>query len=169
MFEGNLPRHLRGLIAVNEARSDNSSVTGQVRCPCGCEKMKLCCFGLESNNEEDWQFGVIVIAECAECGSDHLLLDQAVHGYDGFVCHSYKSVGQEKMKPVICEKCGAEVFRAEIGIETEDVGQFIEEVVNEYPGEFSEADYVDAFGWFTMTVKCDKCGFEKELIDLELS
>ena len=169
MFERSLPRHLRGLLTVDEAKSDSSSVTGKVKCTCGCDKIRLRTFGLDDAGEDDWKYGIKVTAECTGCSSNHLLFDQAVHGYDGYVCHSFETKGDIVYSPVICEKCGSEVFSAEICTETEDIEQFIEEVVNEYPDEFREEDYVDAFGWITMNVKCDKCGFENEIINLELS
>ncbi|MBO4867704.1 MAG: hypothetical protein J5582_14280 [Ruminococcus sp.] len=169
MAEELLPRHLRGLIAVDDSKSDSAGITGQVRCSCGCDKMKLRCFGLDNTREDDWKFGINVSSECIGCGKTHLLFDQAVHGYDGFACHSYETVNDKRMSPVICHECGAEIFKTDIGIELEDKEQFIEECVEEFPDEFREEDFTEAFNWLTMTIKCEKCGYEEEIINLELS
>ena len=111
----------------------------------------------------------MITAKCSKCGDTELLFDQAKHGYDGFVCHSFRSADKNALKHVKCEKCGGEIFSADISIEVEEKEQFIEECVNEYPEEFSEEDFADAFGWFTLTAKCAKCGLNNEVIDLELS
>ena len=54
-------------------------------------------------------------------------------------------------------------------IEAEDQEQFIEECVMEYPDEFSEDNYVDAFNWITVTLHCVNCDDKNEWINLELS
>lgn len=171
VFEELLPKHLRGILDIDDERSDDGCVYGSVKCSCGCGKVRLKTAGLEYDEELpfDEQTGVMAAAECSGCGRELLLLDQAKHGYDGFVCGDFVSADRSQLKTVKCTQCGAEIFTAETGIEVEDREQFIEECVDEFPDRFTEEDFTEAFGWFTLTAKCEKCGHTDDIIDLELA
>lgn len=58
----------------------------------------------------------------------------------------------------------------EIGIEVEDREQFIEEVVEEEPDKYVPEDYVDAFDWICIYIKCSECGqVINDWVDFETS
>lgn len=167
-----LPRHLEGILEIDEKRSDMSEILGETVCPCGCRF-----FEIFQNEDAEYdsskpygeQDGMKINAICTGCGRTLLLFDQALHGYDGFVCHDFVTARDESLTPLKCFKCGRGVFSVTIGIESEDKEQFIEECVNDAPDEFEPEDYVDAFGWITVDVLCKNCGCKNDWISLELS
>ena len=108
------------------------------------------------------QDGLKINLICQTCERKHLLFDQAAQGYDGFVCHDCKTVKDEKLKILKCEKCCADTFSVMLEIEAENKEQFIEECVMEYPDEFSADDYVDVFNWIVVTVQCSECSNTEE-------
>jgi ribosomal protein S27E len=171
VFEELLPKHLMGILDIDEQRSDEGCVYGTVKCTCGYGSIRLQTGGIEYNDELSYneQTGVMVMAECSDSGKEILLFDQAKHGYDGFVCGDFVSADKNQLTTVKCAECGSDNFTAEIGIEVEDRDQFIEECVNEFPERFKEEDFTEAFNWFALTVKCEKCGHTEDIIDLELT
>lgn len=96
----------------------------------------------------------------------HLLFDQAKQGYDGFVCHDLVSANYENLELFQCESCVSEAYIIKFDIEAEDLEQFIEECVTEFPEEFSPEDYVDAFNWIVIILTYNEI---IELVNLELS
>lgn len=167
-----IPTHLKEILDVDESCSDQNDVDGKIVCTCGCEK-----FRIMQNEDAEYddslpygeQDGMKINAICEKCGKTLLLFDQATQGYDGFVCHDYKTAPDEKLTPLRCKKCGKEVFRVKLGIEVEDRAQFIEECVADAPDEFAPEDYVDAFNWITVDFLCEDCKNADEWISLELS
>ena len=165
-----VPRHLRALLRIDTKHSNAAHIGGTVVCKCGCER-----FGILHNADAPYDDslpygahpGMKIKGICADCGAAHLLLDAAVHGYDGFVCHDYKSALDSSLTPLQCGKCGAGTFGIRLDIEAEDREQFIAECVSDAPDEFVPEDYVDAFGWITVTVTCDACHRKDTWIDLE--
>ncbi|MCR5539729.1 MAG: hypothetical protein K6F71_02665 [Ruminococcus sp.] len=171
MFKELLPKHLRGILDIDEQRSDDGCVYGFVKCSCGCDRVRLKTAGFEYDEKLSYseQTGVMVMAECSDCGKKILLFDQAKHGYDGFVCGDFISADKDQLTTVKCAECGADIFTTETGIEVEDRDQFIEECVNEFPEKFKEEDFTEAFNRFTLTAKCEKCGHTDDIINLELA
>lgn len=172
MEEYPIPTHLKSIIKVNEALSDETNIDGKIICHCGCEVFKI----MQNEGREydellpySEQDGLKIIANCKDCGRNLLLFDEATQGFNGFVCHDYKTANDESLTVLRCKKCGAVDFSIVIGIEVEDKEQFIEECVNEAPDEFSPDDFADAFNWITVTVHCAACGNTDEWISLELS
>lgn len=167
-----IPTHLIHILKADTKHSDMHNINGEIVCTCGCEQ-----FQIMQNEDAEYdstipygeQEGIKINAICEKCGKTLLLFDQATQGYDGFVCHDFKTAKDESLTRLTCRKCGQDVFQVRMCIEVEDQEQFIEECVMEYPDEFSEDNYVDAFNWITVTLHCVNCDDKNEWINLELS
>lgn len=167
-----IPTHLRDIFKVDEQHSDQTELRGKIVCPCGCEIFKIM-----HNEDREWddslpygeQVGLKINTICVKCNQTLLLFDQATQGYDGFVCYDFKTASDDSLSSLTCEKCGVSMFHVKLVIEVEDKEQFMEECVADAPDAFKPEDYVDAFNWITVTVRCAACDYENDWIDLELS
>ena len=169
-----IPRHLTEILRVSDF--DGNNLDGKIVCTCGCNSFGIKYFGgilsdgglsVEKYGE---RYALVVKAVCRDCGKEWLIFDLSKHGFDGLVNESGVAVPEESLIRYSC--CDDSVYEIEVGIETEDPEQFIEEVVNEEfsDGKFSPEDYVDAFDWLVVHLKCTTCGKEfKDWINLELS
>ncbi len=162
-----IPTHLRDILKVDEETFDGHNMDGRLQCTCGCDDIRLKIYG-EQHQEHiavkryKNDYGFRIAGACAACGKSFDIFDMAKHGYNGFVCGDGASVEEEDLKVYHCGACQGDAFTVEIGIELEDKEQFIEEVVEYEPDKFVPEDYVDAFDWFTVALKCKKCGRKYE-------
>lgn len=167
-----IPTHLKNIFEIDESASNNYAISGKIVCDCGCNKYNIY---HNDNREYDHsvpyseQEGLKIVVKCVKCEKEHLLFDQATHGYDGFVCHDLKSADNESLELFKCKPCMSEVFLINVDIEVEDLEQFIDECVTEFPDEFSPEDYVNAFNWIVISLTCSECNETIEWINLELS
>lgn len=170
-----LPVYLRSCTVPDVKRSKDGTVFGKIRCVCGCDEMKIRIFAQDSGKylcvaDYHGDTGFRVDAVCVACGKDYLLIDAAKYGYDGYVCHEGTPVEDADLLSYRCHKCGEDRFQAEIGIETEAPEQFMEEVVEDAPDQYRPENFVNAFGWFNLSLTCSHCGKKlKNWIDLETS
>lgn len=167
-----IPTHLKGIFEVNESLTYSNNLEGKIVCDCGCEEFRIM-HNVDMPYDDSVPFGEQdgdkINAICEKCGKTLLVFDRATQGYDGFVLQDFRTADDEALTPLKCKKCGAEVFSIDLAVEVEDQEQFIEECVTEYPDRFTPEDFVDAFNWITVTVKCKDCKDEDEWISLELS
>lgn len=162
-----IPTHLRDILMVDEENFDGHNMDGRLQCTCGCDDIRLKIYG-EQHTEHiavkryKDDYGLRITGACAACGKGFEIFDMARHGYNGFVCHDGIPVEDADLKVFSCGVCQGDTFAVDIGIELEDKEQFIEEVVEDEPDKFVPEDYVDAFDWFTVALKCKKCGRKYE-------
>lgn len=160
-----IPTHLQNIYHLDMDKSEPDFLTGRIKCTCGCVSFRML-----HNNDEDREHSLMLKLICTDCEKEWLLLDEATQGYDGFVCHDGTSAPDSELKTRICPTCGKAHFAVTMTIEPEDYEQFQEEVVTEYPDEFKPSDFVDAFNWMTISLRCTHCGHsDNGWIDMELS
>lgn len=171
-----IPTHLRDIYVIDEERSDENGLEGSLKCSCAGTGFALNVYADILDNyisvrEKNGGFAFVVAAVCSECGKKHVIMDLSKHGYDGFVCEEGVLVDADELEPYTCPQCQSNDFEVKLEIETEDREQFIEEVVeDDFLGEFKPEDYVDAFNWLVISIKCRKCGQDyKRWTDLELA
>ena len=167
-----IPTHLKNTFEIDENESNNYAISGKIVCNCGCNKFKIYHnMNREYNHSVPYseQEGLKILIRCIECEKEHLLFDQATQGHDGFVCHDLVSANNDHLELFQCGSCMSEAFIIKVDFEAEDLEQFIEECVTEFPEEFSPEDYVDAFNWIVITLTCNECNEIIELVNLELS
>ncbi len=170
-----IPTHLKEILVVDEKASDIHDIEGSLRCTCGCKKFLLRNFADYYNAQpcvarKNDGYAFVIKAVCADCGNEWVVFDLSKHGYNGFVCKDGLTVDDSELEKYLCSKCFSEYFFVKIGIEVENKEQFIEECVTEYPDEFSPEDYINAFNWITISVKCCHCEIKNDdWVSLELS
>lgn len=170
-----IPRHLIKIYKVNSNSSDEHNLEGHIHCDCGCQQFEILIFAdMDNDNpqvceyEDDYAF--VIKSICKDCKKEWLLFDMFRHGYNGYVCHDGVTVPDSKLKEYVCPECKNRFFEIAVGIELEDKEQFIEEIVEEDPDNFSEEDYVDAFNWINIDIKCCCCDRQsKNWISFETS
>lgn len=158
-----IPTHLKNILIISKNGYNGDDIEGMIQCTCGCKNIKLKIYAEEHNdhisvNEYKGDYGFRIVGLCTSCKKTFDIFDMAKHGYDGFVCNDGKSVEDIDLKKYSCSDCKNDTFEVEVGIELEDQEQFNEEIVNENPDEFKSEDYVDAFDWITISLKCSNCG-----------
>ncbi|MDR1564823.1 MAG: hypothetical protein LBS74_07690 [Oscillospiraceae bacterium] len=163
-----IPTHLNGvLIPVGEDNSENK-VTGIIRCSCGNQK-----FRVDNNIDEPTEdYSQVIKCFCTACGKGRLLFDDKKHGWDGFVCHGEwmgESAPDEALSPHQCRECKEEIHEITVVISSQGKQDFIEESgIADGEAEFKEEDWVEAFDWIDISLKCSNCGCEEEQwLDLE--
>lgn len=172
MQEFPIPTHLKNIIAVDTEKSNKDGVRGEIKCTCGCDV-----FNVYHNLNREYnpsvsyseQISLKIRIKCCNCSSEYTLFDAATQGYDGFVCHDGKTANDESLNMYQCEECNSNSFGINVDIEAEDYDQFVEECVEESPEEFEPENYVDAFNWIVITLKCNDCFNIHELVNMELS
>lgn len=158
-----IPKHLKNILIVGENDYDENNLEGKIQCTCGCRDIKLKIYAEEhsnhiSVNKYKGDYGLRIAGVCSSCQNTFDIFDMAKHGYDGFVCQNGKSVEDIDLKKYYCSGCKNDTVEVEIGLELEDQQQFNEEVVYEEPDKFKPEDYVEAFNWITISLRCSKCG-----------
>lgn len=158
-----IPRHLLKIFQVDPVRSNEHNLEGSICCSCGSKCFEIIIFAdLDKNNfphvgKYEGDYALLIKAICKDCKREWLLFDMSKHGYDGYVCHDGITVPDSGLMQYACAECKGRYFEIIMGLEVEDKEQFIEEVVEEEPDHFSEEDYVDAFNWITIDIKCLCC------------
>jgi len=168
------PRHLEKIYYP----TDDEGTEGEIVCECGCRAFKIRCFGefYDKNkmaiNEYENKYGQAVRAVCADCGTDYLLYDFALHGYDGLICEEGIAVSDEVLEDFITET--DHLFEIKIFLEYDDENQFLEEVVNdEYLQKdfnFTMADRASIWSWVVIELKGIQSGIVyKDFVNKELA
>ena len=168
------PRHLEKIYYP----TDNEGIEGEIICGCGCRAFKIRCFGefYDKNkmaiNEYENKYGQAVRAVCADCKTDYLLYDFALHGYNGRICEEGIAVPDEMLDDFITETDN--LFEIKIFLEYDDEDQFLEEIVNdEYLQKdfnFTMADRASIWSWIVIELKGVQSGIVyKDFVNEELA
>ena len=156
-----IPNHLKHVFIINKNQSNKHSLEGNIKCFCGSNNIKLNIFACDYKShltvkEYKNNFGFRINAECNDCNKKFDIIDMSKHGYNGFICNNGIRVEENDLNKYICHKCKNDIFNIELGIETADKEEFIEDIVSEYD-EFEPEDYVDAFDWICISITCTNC------------
>jgi len=169
-----MPTHLKNILIPIGDENNEFDVHGIIRCSCGHE-----CFSVKiyANTENGYPqvckyqdgYAFVIKVHCKECGKEYFILDMSQHGWNGLVCHDGLTVPDEELKIWNCPKCGRDTHTVETTIVSQGKQHFIEESgIADGETEFDENDWVDAFEWITIGLKCTNCRHEdKKWIDYE--
>lgn len=165
-----IPSHLTGLLIPDEAESNENIVKGYLKCACGNNDFSFSYCGEKcdkyiTTTEYNGTFVLAIRAKCGTCGKEILVFDYNRHGWDGFVCHEADIDPDElHFVPVTPCSCGENKMMVNITITNPGSENFAEEAGD----DFDERDWVNAFDWITISLKCPKCGaLVKDFIDME--
>ena len=161
------PTHLKDWVVPDNAIVDEENFIGTVRCPCSSKELKILYPGqtheykgedIPCTAEINGVFFFLITVLCKLCGEKHILFDKDFHGWDGYICHDKKqaSLPRPNLTEWTCLACSNVWHTAQISIETQGKDDFIEEAGDIFPAE----KWIDAFSWFTMSIKCCQCGHE---------
>ena len=169
-----IPTHLENILIPVGTKNDGFHVKGTIRCPCGCDRFHISHYADVSNGflqsrECDGGYALIIKAICTGCGSDHLIFDDSRHGWNGFVCHSDVKTPKADFGCWKCLKCGGDTHGIVVDINSQGMQDFIDEAgLAKGKAEFREGDWVNAFDWITVGLKCCGCGYDiKKWVDYE--
>lgn len=152
-----IPQYLQPFFVPVGGKNSEFEVTGRVKCDCGRQRFEV----WESNDRQ------IVKLVCPVCGRQITAFDSGKYGWDGFVggCDfldrtlPYSRYG--------CPQCSGALFDVKIHIMSQGRQDFLEECVA-YDSSFSADDWVNAFEWIDISLRCEGCGhIEKEWLDME--
>jgi len=142
-----IPDHLWDILVPRGAAESETEVTGTLRCTCGGEEFAV----LESNERR------IVRAVCRQCGREAVLFDAGKHGWDGFVCGFDPLDRTEIAEKFRCPVCGGEHYAVTVHIASQGKADFVR-FLKESESSFTEEDWVNAFEWITVSLRCTNCG-----------
>jgi DNA-directed RNA polymerase subunit N (RpoN/RPB10) len=160
-----VPSHLIGSVRPKDPTLDEAALDAEVVCACGSMRFQLLFPGLTHVVDDEQvpcvaefnrRFFFLIKARCTSCGREHLLIDQDFHGWNGFVCHdrAQAAIPRPTLVPWNCLACGKTEHEAEVQIQTE--GR--RDLIANSNGQISEDRWPDAFGWFSMSIRCTACG-----------
>ena len=162
------PQHLRAITLPNPAKAEQHQYAGHVRCPCGCEMFEMQHTGATHEWDDevipcvaeiDGEFFLRIVAKCVKCGSEHLLLDKDLHGWNGYVC---KEKSRHLPRPSLvawpCKSCGKASHKVDVVIFGEDM----KEAIEESGGLLDETNWQEGFGWINIDICCAVCGHRHE-------
>ena len=118
------------------------------------------------------KYGQVVKAVCADCGTDCLLYDFALHGYDGLICGEGITVPDEILKDFLTET--DRLFEIKMFLEYDEEEQFLEDVLNdEYLQKdfhFTLDDRASIWSWVVIDLKGIPSGtVYKDFVNEELA
>ena len=109
---------------------------------------------------------LIIVAKCAKCRKEILVLDSSKHGYDALIEEDKEKYSDSyKMKQKgACRKCKSQAYKVMVKIS--HTGK--EHVMSEDDPDITEENWAEAFDWITINLECSGCGkVTKDWIDLE--
>ncbi len=169
-----IPIHLHDIFIPIGNKNNEYQINGEIRCTCGCKCFHIKIFADTSNGypqvrsyEDD--YALVIKTICMDCQKEYIIFDDSKHGWNGFVCHDGISPPENTLTSWNCPQCGSDIHRIRIFISSEGKEDFINELeLGDETSEFSEDDWVNAFGWITIGLTCYTCSYaDEKWIDYE--
>ncbi len=161
------PKHLRPFVRplLTRSKADHQFV-GRMRCRCGGTTFRL----LFPGKTHEFQgkitpatmkvgdaYFFLVRARCERCEREHLVYDQDLHGWNGFVCRNQAqaSLARPPLSPWRCLRCRGETHRAVVEVSSQGRKDFIEEA----GPAFRPSQWPEAFQSLSLELVCRSCSF----------
>jgi hypothetical protein len=169
-----VPAHLAGWVTATTYQEH--VLTAAVRCPCGSERLEFRYPGVTHlvdgepfpcSAEISKVFFFVIQAGCADCHHEHVLFDSHFHGCDGFLNPESKerTLPRPRLWPWRCLQCGSALHTGEVRVVLDYEDGYFE---NGYADQFGAEHWPDAFGWFSMGLRCCGCGHKTPVwVDFE--
>ncbi len=160
------PEHHIACTVQEPAKAEKHQYVGHVKCPCGCDTFEMQHTGathewrgktIPCDAKLDGGFFFRIVAKCANCGTEHLLLDKDFHGWNGFVCREELGDYLRLRPPLVawpCKACGKAAHKADIMVFSEGK----ERTIEESDGMLDETNWQEGFGSITIDIRCTACG-----------
>lgn len=163
-----IPSHLVNLLVTDCKDHNEFSVSGDIECTCGCRTFNIIFIGVESKDnkslyttepddligvETELQYIMSVELRCTECNVSHLIFDNRVHGWDGYIregitIEALNGIKKEKQ----CPSCQHSQYKMHIEINSCGIEDF-KLNMPEKPWE----EWTEGFEWFRANITCTNC------------
>src|SRR5262249_18002190 len=107
-----VPSHLVGWMTPKGVSEEGTTVEGDVRCPCGSERLEFHSAGT-CQGAPELRMDLAVRAVCVACGQGHVLFDSGLHGWD-VVCYGHRRASSLPFRPWRCPQCGEAAHRGTV-------------------------------------------------------
>lgn len=168
------PAHLRGWLA--GVTFEDEYLEGQVRCPCGGERLELRTLGkthpsyrdgrpIPCVEEIDGSYCFLVQAACVECGREHVLFDMNRHGTNGFQWPPPEPEPPPRpLTPWTCVSCNERMHTAEVQIVSDYMYRYFE---YKYHLKYGIDKWPEMFGWIDIRIRCCGCSRQTGWVSYE--
>ena len=124
------PTHLRRIAVPTSDVVDEEALQAAIRCTCGEDRFEV----MFPGQTHDWngeqvpctaqiedKFFFLVLARCSSCQQTHCIIDQDLHGWDGFICHDAEQAALPRpaLESWPCKLCGSAIHHVSVEIQTE--------------------------------------------------
>ncbi|VTR98670.1 Uncharacterized protein OS=Aneurinibacillus aneurinilyticus ATCC 12856 GN=HMPREF0083_00370 PE=4 SV=1 [Tuwongella immobilis] len=162
-----LPRHLVNCLSHNVNRLDDFRFETDFICRCGSTLFRWYTVGRYGESDPFRRPLSILIEgkpcfrienECIKCNHRCLVFDSQIHGWNGFICRNehLARISRPTLDLWKCTVCFAAGQSARIGIASEGESDF-NEFLQSFGDRFNPDDWVDAFGWIHISLRCPDC------------
>ncbi len=163
-----IPKHLKGILLPTGTANNEFEVTGKLVCECGNDHVSVHLLGNTANYFEEkvvkvievnGNYFLIIKIECIKCLKEHLVFDNDYHGWNGFVCGGdSRKIPRPPTSVFKCIGCNNSDHGMTLRINSQGQEDFIEE-----GGEgYDKNDWIEAFSWITIRLKCNICSEKNE-------
>lgn len=163
-----LPRYLKDILKPIGNNNNEFELIGKIACSCGSETFTIGLLGDDSGYvknrvivviEDDGNYFLKVTVKCNFCRKEHLIFDNTLHGWDGFVCNTDdENKPKPNTKDWSCNKCGCKNHSLTVKINSQGQADFISGAGD----TFDKSDWAEAFDWITIGVECKSCDEKNE-------
>ena len=161
-----VPSHLVGWVVPTSF--ENERLTATLRCPCSCERFEFHHPGVtvlhqgrpyptSAKIDELWYY--IIKAVCTCCRQERVLFDSHLHGNADFlgIDPNTSELDPPRLWRWHCLECGSAIHTGETDIVSDYKDRYFE---YGYAERFGADRWRDAFGWFSLSIKCCGCGYD---------
>ncbi len=162
------PKHLHDFVQpmVSASKAEHLFV-GRLQCRCGAGTFRFFYPG-ETHEFQgstvpctatiDGAYFFLVRAACEGCGSEYLVIDQDLHGWNGVVCHDAAQAALERPPLTVwpCSRCRDERHRAVVTVTSQGKADFEEEA----GPDFEPSQWAEGFESLSLDLVCQGCGLE---------
>lgn len=162
------PKHLRHFVRPVLARSKTDhEFVGRLRCGCSGMTFRLLFPGKTHKfqgrltpvtTKVGGAYFFLIRAQCERCGREHLVFDQDLHGWNGFVCHNeaQASLPRPPLSPWRCLRCGEERHRGLVTVTSQGRTDFVEEA----GPDFKPSQWAEGFESLSLELVCRGCSLQ---------
>ena len=163
-----IPKHLKSILIPTGTANNEFEVTGHIVCDFGNDHVSVHLLGNTAIYGEDkvvkvieinGNYFLIIKINCNKCLKEHLVFDNDYHGWNGFVCGGdSRNIPKPPTIEFRCFNCSSSDHQMTVRINSQGQEDFIEEG----EGEYDQNDWVEAFSWITIRLKCNMCSEKNE-------
>jgi hypothetical protein len=161
------PRHLAECLSKNAIQHDEFRAETDFECRCASKVFRWYTVGRVVEGDPMHRPRGIdlngipffrIESECLHCKRKYFVFDDHYHGWNGFICRRERWAGAPRPEMHLwhCPRCKIAGQSGRLGIASEGYNDFAE-CLRDFGYNFKQEDWVDAFGWFYVSLTCQGC------------